>query len=128
MLSRKNKELKTIKEGVVGKYVKKDTPPEMPSILCQSCITLTLYQVYIFIVINVWTTEPKRKLSNNQRSSISNLPLNTQTLPQSSTIQKFGNLKTMISEVGLGSHEGKYTPSSSVSNLSSRFGIHRVCV
>lgn len=32
MLSRKNKELKTIKEGVVGKYVKKDTPPEMPSI------------------------------------------------------------------------------------------------
>lgn len=31
MLSRKNKELRTIKEGVVGKYVKKDTPPEMPS-------------------------------------------------------------------------------------------------
>jgi scaffold protein salvador len=31
MLSRKNKDLKTIKEGVVGKYVKKDTPPEMPS-------------------------------------------------------------------------------------------------
>lgn len=28
---RKNKDLKTIKEGVVGKYVKKDTPPEMPS-------------------------------------------------------------------------------------------------
>lgn len=31
MLSRKNKELRTIKDGVVGKYVKKDTPPEMPS-------------------------------------------------------------------------------------------------
>lgn len=31
MLSRKNKDLRTIKEGVVGKYVKKDTPPEMPS-------------------------------------------------------------------------------------------------
>lgn len=30
MLSRKNKD-KTIKEGVVGKYVKKDTPPEIPS-------------------------------------------------------------------------------------------------
>lgn len=27
MLSRKNKDSKTIKEGVVGKYVKKDTPP-----------------------------------------------------------------------------------------------------
>lgn len=31
MLSRKNKDSRTIKEGVVGKYVKKDTPPEMPS-------------------------------------------------------------------------------------------------
>lgn len=31
MLSRKNKDLRTIKEGVVGKYVKKDSPPEIPS-------------------------------------------------------------------------------------------------
>lgn len=31
MLSRKNKEFKTIKDGVVGKYIKKDTPPEIPS-------------------------------------------------------------------------------------------------
>lgn len=30
MLSRKSKD-KTIKEGVVGKYVKKETPPEIPS-------------------------------------------------------------------------------------------------
>lgn len=30
MLSRKSKD-KSIKEGVVGKYVKKDTPPEIPS-------------------------------------------------------------------------------------------------
>ena len=30
MLSRKNKD-KSIKDGVVGKYVKKDTPPEIPS-------------------------------------------------------------------------------------------------
>jgi scaffold protein salvador len=30
MLSRK-KDQRTIKEGVVGKYVKKETPPEMPS-------------------------------------------------------------------------------------------------
>lgn len=29
MLSRKSKD-KSIKEGVVGKYVKKDTPPEIP--------------------------------------------------------------------------------------------------
>jgi len=31
MLSRKNKDTRTIKEGVVGKYVKKDRPPEIPS-------------------------------------------------------------------------------------------------
>jgi hypothetical protein len=29
MLSRK-KEVRNIKEGVVGKYVKKETPPELP--------------------------------------------------------------------------------------------------
>lgn len=79
----------------------------------------------LYLVINVWTTEPKRKLFN-QRSSISNhhtmtTQAQSSTLPQSSsTAQKFGNLKTMISEVGLGSHEGKYTPSSSVSNLATR--------
>ncbi|XP_023035860.1 scaffold protein salvador isoform X1 [Drosophila willistoni] len=40
MLSRRSKE-KSHKEGVVGKYVKKDTPPEIP-------------------VINVWTTTDQR--------------------------------------------------------------------
>lgn len=44
------------------------------------------------------------------------------TLPQpGSTAQKFGNLRTVASEIGLGSHEGKYTPSSSVPNLASRY-------
>ncbi|RZB39363.1 salvador -like 1, partial [Asbolus verrucosus] len=100
MLSRKNKDLKTIKEGVVGKYVKKDTPPEMP-------------------IINVWTTEPKRRLSNQSRSS---LPpsLNRGTNQNSITVQKFGNQKTTISS-GLGAHQGKYTPSSSVPDLATRF-------
>lgn len=42
------------------------------------------------------------------------------TLPQPSTAQKFGNLRTVASEIGLGSHEGKYTPSSSVPNLATR--------
>lgn len=106
MLSRKNKELRTIKEGVVGKYVKKDTPPEMP-------------------IINVWTTEPKRKISNQSRTSLSaNVPpiTNTTAISQpSTTIQKFGNQKTTISDVGLGAHEGKYTPSSSVPDLATRF-------
>ena len=40
MLSRKNKDLRTIKEGVVGKYVKKETPPEMPS-------EYTIYEINI---------------------------------------------------------------------------------
>ncbi|XP_044265771.1 protein salvador homolog 1 [Tribolium madens] len=100
MLSRKNKDLKTIKEGVVGKYVKKDTPPEMP-------------------IINVWTTEPKRRLSSQGRQS---LPASlTRGANQSSiTVQKFGNQKTIISS-GLGAHQGKYTPSSSVPDLATRF-------
>lgn len=34
MLSRKSKD-KTIKEGVVGKYVKKDTPPAIPGMHSQ---------------------------------------------------------------------------------------------
>lgn len=37
MLSRKSKD-KTIKEGVVGKYVKKETPPEIPS----ECIIINI--------------------------------------------------------------------------------------
>ncbi|XP_018327993.1 protein salvador homolog 1 [Agrilus planipennis] len=96
MLSRKNKDLRTIKEGVEGKYVKKDVPPGIP-------------------IINVWTTEPKRRLSTpaTQSSSGNN--------GQPNTIQKFGNQKTTVSDVGLGAHEGKYTPSSSVPDLATRF-------
>ncbi|KAJ8979746.1 hypothetical protein NQ317_004733 [Molorchus minor] len=98
MLSRKNKDLRTIKEGVVGKYVKKDTPPEMP-------------------IINVWTTEPKRRNSNQSRS----VPSNSVSGSAQNTVQKFGNQKTTISDVGLGAHEGKYTPSASVPDLATRF-------
>ncbi|KAG5889395.1 hypothetical protein JTB14_018270 [Gonioctena quinquepunctata] len=100
MLSRKNKDLRTIKEGVVGRYVKKDTPPEMP-------------------IINVWTTEPKRRYSNQSRSSLT--PNGTIPPPSQVTVQKFGNQKTLISDVGLGAHEGKYTPSASVPDLATRF-------
>lgn len=102
MLSRKNKDLRGMKEGVVGRYVKKDTPPEMP-------------------IINVWTTEPKRRSSNQSRSS---LPPQSSANTQSNavqTVQKFGNQKTTISDVGLGAHEGKYTPSPSVPDLATRF-------
>ncbi|XP_029177812.1 scaffold protein salvador-like isoform X1 [Nylanderia fulva] len=97
MLSRKNKDLRTIKEGVVGKYVKKETPPEMP-------------------IINVWTTEPNRRTRRNH-STMPNM-----SIPQQpSMVQKFGNIKTTTSAVGLGSHEGKYTPNSSVPDLVQRF-------
>ncbi|KAK0182088.1 hypothetical protein PV327_000257 [Microctonus hyperodae] len=101
MLSRKNKDLRTIKEGVVGKYVKKETPPEIP-------------------IINVWTTEPniRRRRHNNQTTIPPSLPVPQQ---QPSMVQKFGNTKTTMSAVGLGSHEGKYTPNSSVPDLAQRF-------
>lgn len=100
MLSRKNKDLRTIKEGVVGKYVKKETPPEMP-------------------IINVWTTEPNRRTrrQNNQRTLSASMTMTQQP----SMVQKFGNTKTTMSAVGLGSHEGKYTPNSSVPDLAQRF-------
>ncbi|XP_043471882.1 protein salvador homolog 1-like [Leptopilina heterotoma] len=100
MLSRKNKDLRTIKEGVVGKYVKKETPPEMP-------------------IINVWTTEPNRRTrrQNNQRTLSASMTISQQP----SMVQKFGNTKTTMSAVGLGSHEGKYTPNSSVPDLAQRF-------
>ncbi|KAM0730261.1 Protein salvador-like protein 1 [Formica fusca] len=99
MLSRKNKDLRTIKEGVVGKYVKKETPPEMP-------------------IINVWTTEPNRR--TRRRNNHSTMP-NMSIPQQPSMVQKFGNTKTTTSAVGLGSHEGKYTPNSSVPDLAQRF-------
>ncbi|XP_046422747.1 scaffold protein salvador-like [Neodiprion virginianus] len=99
MLSRKNKDLRTIKEGVVGKYVKKETPPEMP-------------------IINVWTTEPVRRIRRFNQSSI---PSSAPVVQQPSMVQKFGNTKTTMSAVGLGSHEGKYTPNSSVPDLAQRF-------
>lgn len=100
MLSRKNKDLRTIKEGVVGKYVKKETPPEMP-------------------IINVWTTEPNRRTRN--RNNHSTIPTSMSIPQQPSMVQKFGNTKTTMSAVGLGSHEGKYTPNSSVPDLAQRF-------
>lgn len=73
-------------------------------------------------VINVWTTEPKRRLSQQSRSSLppmGSTVVNSNSLP-SITVQKFGNQKTTISDVGLGAHEGKYTPSSSVPDLATR--------
>ncbi|XP_029055818.1 protein salvador homolog 1 isoform X2 [Osmia lignaria lignaria] len=100
MLSRKNKDLRTIKEGVVGKYVKKETPPEMP-------------------IINVWTTEPNRRTRN--RNNHPTIPTSMSIPQQPSMVQKFGNTKTTMSAVGLGSHEGKYTPNSSVPDLAQRY-------
>ncbi|XP_043272961.1 scaffold protein salvador isoform X3 [Venturia canescens] len=70
-------------------------------------------------VINVWTTEPNRRARrrNNQQTLPPSLPVPQQP----SMVQKFGNTKTTMSAVGLGSHEGKYTPNSSVPDLAQRF-------
>ncbi|GLH01020.1 hypothetical protein R5R35_006266 [Gryllus longicercus] len=97
MLSRKNKDLRTMKEGVVGKYVKKETPPEIP-------------------IINVWSTEPLRK--SPQRRNASPFP---QAKPghQTTIAQKYGSAQGMPS--ALTGHEGKYTQSSSVPDLAHKF-------
>lgn len=101
MLSRKNKDTRTIKEGVVGKYVKKDKPPEIP-------------------IINVWTTEPFRK-NNHGRTNVSESPNLSNTNQPSGSVQKFGNVKSTPSPSMLIGHEGKYTPSSSVPDLAQKF-------
>lgn len=87
MLSKKNKDLRTIKEGVVGKYMKKETPPELP-------------------IINVWSTEPLRRR-----------PQQTSSLRP---VQKFGNAGLPSTSTLLGK-DGKYTPNSSVPDLTQRF-------
>ncbi|XP_008211319.1 protein salvador homolog 1 isoform X2 [Nasonia vitripennis] len=46
------------------------------------------------------------------------MPISSQ---QPTMVQKFGNTKSTLSAVGLGSHEGKYTPNSSVPDLAQRF-------
>lgn len=63
MLSRKNKDLRTIKEGVVGKYVKKETPPEMPSklllllqIIFEKTTILHHCPISVFFSFNIFST------------------------------------------------------------------------
>ncbi|XP_058839903.1 protein salvador homolog 1-like isoform X1 [Topomyia yanbarensis] len=111
MLSRKSKD-KSIKDGVVGKYVKRDTPPEIP-------------------IINALTSESHGKLKLNKRRSsqqTSNVGQNNNIympgplMPNNNinNVQKFGNMKVTASMGGLG-HEGKYTPSSKIPNLVQKF-------
>lgn len=120
MLSRKSKD-KSIKDGVVGKYVKRDTPPEIP-------------------IINVLTSESKNKLTKGRRSSqqifgVNNVGPNNNNnnnniyvpgplMPNNNNVnnvqQKFGNIKVTASMGGLG-HEGKYTPSNKIPNLAQKF-------
>lgn len=93
-MSRKGKDSRSVQEGVVGRYVKKDTPPEIP-------------------IINVWTTEPVKR---PQRRSVTENPF-----PQgNATSQKFNASRIAQSMTTIG-HEGKYTPSSSVPDLATRF-------
>uniref|UniRef100_A0A6B2EF86 Putative scaffold protein salvador n=1 Tax=Phlebotomus kandelakii TaxID=1109342 RepID=A0A6B2EF86_9DIPT len=108
MLSRKSKD-KSIKEGVVGKYVKKDTPPDIP-------------------IINVWTTEEAKIKAKARRNSqqlnetnnvSQNFVANRGQLPNA-VFANGRNLAAKPSTTGLG-HEGKYTPNThTVSNLPQR--------
>ncbi|XP_055847954.1 scaffold protein salvador [Episyrphus balteatus] len=91
MLSRKSKD-KSLKEGVVGKYVKKDKPPEIP-------------------VINVWSFDDNKNKGKNRR--------NSQTLSHRTDKDKFGSTKNIVKTTGLG-YFGKFTPSLSSHNLTRR--------
>ncbi|XP_059485887.1 scaffold protein salvador [Neocloeon triangulifer] len=97
MLSRK-KEMRNIKEGVVGKYVKKDTPPDLP-------------------VINVWTND-----STNKRLSSRPNHLQQLTPPGGMVHQhQFSVGRTTPQATTLSTPEGRFTPSSSMPDLAQRF-------
>lgn len=119
MLSRKSKD-KTIKEGVVGKYVKKDTPPEIPSndfiTLTTFSYTVTFNKIFneLFAVINVWTIDNNKSKSKSRRNSQQIQEKESSNTTNDNIIQatnqKFGsNGKITVKPTGLG-HEGKYTP------------------
>lgn len=57
MLSRKNKDTRTIKEGVVGKYVKKDKPPEIPSKYLVHNLGFQIIEVLNFIISTFYKKE-----------------------------------------------------------------------
>lgn len=120
MLSRKSKD-KTIKEGVVGKYVKKDTPPEIPSNLSPihfsiCCMHQSHFNRHYFTTaINVWTIDTNKSKTKSRRNSQQlggdkDVSANTNENIIQATNQKFGtNGKITVKKSGLG-HEGKYTP------------------
>lgn len=119
MLSRKSKD-KTIKEGVVGKYVKKDTPPEIPSMRCHCELARRLLRSFSgscrsFVVINVWTIDSNKNKAKSRRNSqqiTAERDVNCSTNENiiQATSQKFStNGKIAAKKTGLG-HEGKYTP------------------
>lgn len=96
MLSRKSKD-KSLKEGVVGRYVKKNTPSEIP-------------------VINVWSSDDSKNKGKNRRNS---QQLNTQKTEQIGTKEKFGNTKISTKANTLNQIR-KYTPNLSVQSLTQR--------
>ncbi|XP_065351721.1 protein salvador homolog 1 isoform X2 [Cloeon dipterum] len=98
MLSRK-KDTRKIKEGVVGKYVKKETPPDLP-------------------VTNVWTNETASKRPSVFRLS----SFQQQNHPSGAVPQQRFSVGRMSQQTGsLSSLEGRFTPSSSMPDLAQRF-------
>lgn len=124
MKSRKSKD-KSINEGVVGKYVKKDTPPELPGNNYICYLLLKQCELTNFLaVINVWSLEKNKNKTKARRNSQQVFCGNGNAVPGSGTTdnsntnaniiqatnQKFGtNGKITTKPGGLG-HEGKYTP------------------
>ncbi|XP_011684703.1 PREDICTED: protein salvador homolog 1 isoform X2 [Wasmannia auropunctata] len=93
--------------------------PYSPKLYFAVEISIVYSSRYLYLVINVWTTEPNKR--PRRRNNHPMMPSSMSVSPQPSMVQKFGNTKTTNSAVGLGSHEGKYTPNSSVPDLAQRF-------
>ncbi|KFM57224.1 Protein salvador-like protein, partial [Stegodyphus mimosarum] len=70
MLSSKKKDLKYLSDGVAGKYVKKDTPPDLP-------------------IVNVWTTvsqQPTKKIVSLTRKGSDKSVKETKPVPQPTSL------------------------------------------
>lgn len=133
MKSRKSKD-KSINEGVVGKYVKKDTPPELPGNYFAFYINIWSNVIHnvrtpCVAVINVWSLEKNKNKTKARRNSQQVFCGNGSAAPGNgstdnsntnaniiqATNQKFGtNGKITTKPGGLG-HEGKYTPKLDIS-------------
>lgn len=64
-----------VRDGVVGKYTKTESPPNLPSKSCNILIIIiifnfTLIDFFQFLVINIWTSSSLSTTTNSKLSAI----------------------------------------------------------